>query len=128
MKHSYNENNAFTTFIESCENWLGFLVEQYSFSKSEPRIIPPECWIQYRNNDIELCIIYEYGDYPWIRVSVNGKDNSLDNIIKKKWPEQKLNRRKGPSDVVEKIDFVLKSYSIVLQKHVFELDEIRPGK
>lgn len=119
-----NKTTAFKPFIESCEKFLGFLVKKYSFSKSDPRIMPPECWIEYRKNDIDLDIIYEYGDYPWIRITINGKDNSLDNIIKKNWPKQAINRKKGPSDPCMRIDFALEKYSSVLQEHISELTSL----
>jgi len=126
MTASYdNKITVFKPFTESCERFLGFLVRKYFFSKSEPRIMPPECWIEYRKSDIgiELDVIYEYGDYPWIRITINGKDNSLDSIIKKKWPNQAINRKKGPSDPCMRIDFALEKYSNVLQKHISELTE-----
>jgi hypothetical protein len=122
MTASYsNKTIAFIPFIESCEMFLGFLVKKHFFSKSEPRIMPPECWIEYRKSDIELDVIYEYGDYPWIRITINGKDNSLDNIIKKKWPNKAINRKKGPSDPDKRIVFALEKYSHVLQEHISEL-------
>jgi len=116
-----NKSIAFTPFIESCEMLLAFLVEKHSFIKSEPKIMPPECWIDYRNGNMELDVIYEYGDYPWIRITINGKDNSLDNIIKKKWPKQVINRKKGPSEPEKRIAFALEKYSNVLQEHISEL-------
>ena len=113
--------NVFSPFIKSCEVLLDFLVHKYSFSKLEPRIVPPECWIEYRKGDVVLDVIYEYGDFPWIRVTVKGKDNSLDNLIKKSWHEQPINRRKGPSEPDARVDFALKKYSDVLKQHILEL-------
>lgn len=114
-------SDAFRYFIKSSENFLDFLVCKYSFSKAAPGFAPPECWIEYKKDNVVLNVIYEYGDYPWIRLSLNGKDDSLDNFMKKNWHEQPIHRRKGPSDPNERVDFALKSYSGVLQQHINEL-------
>jgi len=113
--------NAFSFFIKSCEFFLDFLVHEYSFSKSEPEIVPPECWIEYRKGDVVLDVIYEYSDFPWIRVTVKGEGNSLDAIIKKSWHGQPINRRKGPSEPDARVDFALEKYSDILKQHITEL-------
>ncbi len=96
-------DNVFSYFIKSCDECLGFLVQKYSYNMNEPDIMPPECLIEYRKEGIILNVIYEYGDFPWIRVTINGKDNSLDNIIKKKYPEYWINRKKVLKMLMKKL-------------------------
>lgn len=117
-------SNVYSIFMTSCEIFLDFLVRDHSFIKSEPETMHMECWIVYRKDNIALYVIYEYGDFPWIRTTISGKDNSLDNIIRKNWPKQSINRKKGPSDPDKRIDFALEKYSKVLQEHISELTSL----
>mgnify|MGYP007126060852 CR=1 FL=1 len=110
--------NIFSHFINSCNLFLDFLVQKHSFSKSQPRITPPECSIDFHKGSVIFSVIYEYGDFPWIRITSNGKDYSLDNIIKKKLPQYIIDRKKPSLSANEKVDFVLKKYSKVLQEHL----------
>lgn len=111
----------FNYFLESCDKYLNYLVLHYAFNNSEPKLHPPECLIAYSKNNILLEVIYEYDDYPWIRLTISGKQNSLDNVIKEKFGGKPMNRRKGPSDPEKKIDFALKYYSEGLQQHIVDL-------
>lgn len=114
-------NNPFSCFIDFCQNMLGFLVSEYSFKRNEPRIVPPECSIEYRKDNYIIDVIYEYGDFPWIRITIDGKENSLDNIIKKNWPEFIINRKKGPKEPEKRINTAIEQYSKALKKHVLEI-------
>jgi len=116
-------SDVFSYFIKSCDVYFEFLIREYNFSKAAPGISPPECWIEYRKGTVTLYVIYEYGDFPWIRVTVKGKDNSLDNIMKKNWNEQPIKRKKGPLEPNARVDFALTSYSDTLRRHVVELIE-----
>ena len=111
-------NDAFKYFINSCIKFLDFLVQDYSFLKTKPKFTPPECSIEYRKDNIIFDVLYEYGDFPWIRVTINGKDDSLDRIVKKNWPVYTIKRKKNIKDPNEKIDTVLQQYSNVLLEYI----------
>lgn len=113
--------NVFSHFIDSCNFYLDFLVQKYSFSKNQPKVTPPECSIDYQKGDVIFSVIYEYDDFPWIRVSNNSKESSLDTLLKKRWPKYVIDRKNASKDVNEKVDYVLKKYSDALQEHIEEL-------
>jgi hypothetical protein len=113
--------DPFSYFIDSCSNLLDFLCFEYSFLKNEPKVMPPECSIEYLRGNSAIDVIYEYGDFPWIRVSIQGKENSLDNIIKKNWPIFAINRKKGPKDPDERVDYIISRYARVLKDHTLEI-------
>lgn len=77
--------------------------------------------MDYQKGDVIFSVNYEYGDFPWIRITNNGKDFSLDNLLKKRWPKCVIDRKRTPSGINEKVNFVLKKYSDALQEHIEEL-------
>jgi len=113
--------DPFSVFIDSCSRLLDFLCLEYAFLKNEPNYMPPECSIEYRKGNCTIDVIYEYGDFPWIRVSIHGKENSLDNIIKKNWPSFTIDRKKGPKDPEERVNYIIEQYSKVLKDHALEI-------
>ena len=114
-------NDAFCYFINSCSKFLDFLVQEHSFCKNQPKLKPPECCIEYRTHDFIVDVIYEYDDFPWMRLTINGKDISLDKVIKDNWPDYAINRKKGPTETEAKMDFVLGKYSKVIKDHLSEI-------
>ena len=110
------KDKIYSYFINSCEKYLRFLVDDFSYEKSEPEYNIPECSIRYKNKDVIIDVIYEYSDYPWIKIVNKGKQYSLDKLMKKHVPAFRIVRNNNSLNVDEKVEYILNTYADALKQ------------
>ncbi len=112
-------NQAFQFFLASCDSSLDFLITEHAFHKLDPDIYPPECSIRYKLGKLTIEVVYEYDDFPWIRISSTDGEFSLDSLIKRHCPRFRINRKRRLG-TDQKVSAALDKYSSALKEELIK--------
>ena len=123
----YSKDPIYNWLVFEITTVFTFLVDKYSFELKSIDASSRGCSITYIRGKVRIQVWAEMGSRPEVDIVLDGKRKSLNWLIAKRWPNNKLPDRPGDADVpTEKKHFnkVLESYAVVIKEHFDDIVSI----